>query len=180
MHELPASVLDEMLASHAHGSFPAFNFGFFGASTERVLERVTEMLGQPGFAFVVKQVYGDGWIEQTSSLSEALDELARRGMQGTINVQVSLEDEILFDYRSTLDFHQQTMDVEFVFDEERLNVVHRSKLWYRMVEYACNATRMAGVRCIFVYDGTIGAHDAERIMAGRDPSRRDQVIWVDQ
>lgn len=180
MHTIPPSVLDEMLASHTYGSFPAFNLGFFGANTERVLGSVAELLGQPGFAFVVAQVYGAGWIEQTSSLSEALDELACRGMPGAISFQVSLENEVVFDHRSTLDFHQQTVDVEFVFYEERLNVVERPGLWHRMVEYACHAARMAGSRCIFVYDGTIGANDTERIMAGRDPSRHDQIIWLDR
>lgn len=179
MHTIPPSVLEEMRASHAMGAFPAFNIGFFGASIEGVVERVAKMLGQPGFAYVVMQTYGDNWIEPTSSIGEALDKLARRGMEGAISIQVSLEDEIVFDHRSTLDFHQQTIDVEFVFEEERLHVVDRPELWRSMIEYACHAARIAGCRCVFVYDGTIVSHDAERIMAGLDPTRRDQVIWLD-
>ena len=180
MHTIPPTVLEEMLSAHRHGSFPAFNLGFFGASAERAHDGVDAMLDQPGFACRVRQAWGHGWIEQMGYMDEALSELARRGMQGTINLEVLREGEVIFDRRSSLGFDKERADVEFVFDEERLNVVDRLELWHSMVNYACHAARVAEARCVLVYDGTLSLNDIKGIIAGRHPSRGDQIIWVDR
>ncbi len=179
MHTIPPSVLDEMLAAHAMGMFPDWNFSFFGVPTERVLANLSEMFEQPGFECRTHQVSDGEWYKEVADLDEALAELTARGTMGDLNFGVVHEGQMIFEYSSLLEYDEETADVELVFFEQRLDLISRPGLWHRMVEYACHAARVAGARGILIHDGSAWEHDMDAVIGGDDPSCPDRVIWVD-
>lgn len=179
MHTIPPSVLDEMLASHAMGMAPDWNLSFFDAPTERVLTNLSEMFEQSGFECRVDQVMGGEWYKEVTSFDEALAELTARGTTGYLYFGVMHEGQMIFEISSWVTYNEQYANVELVFFEQRLDLIHRPELWHRMVEYACHAARVAGARGVLIHDGSPYEADMGSMIDGDDPAHPDRAIWVD-
>lgn len=180
MHELPASVLDEMLAAHAMGMAPDWNLSFFDVSTERVLGNLFEMFEQPGFECRTHQVSGGEWYKEVTDLDEALAELKARGTSGYLNFGVVHDGQMVFTHGSMLSYNEQYANVELVFFEHRLDLMNRPGLWHRMVEYVCHAARVAGARGVLIHDGSPYEADMGSMIDGDNPAHPDRAIWVDR
>ncbi len=180
MHAIPPSVLEEMLAAHAMGMAPDWNFSFFDVPTERVLDRLSEMFEQPGFECRTHEVFGGEWCKEVASLDEALAELTARGTSGCLNFGVMHDGQMVFTYGSMLSYDEQYANVELVFFEHRLDLIHRPELWDRMVRYACHAARVAGARGVLIHDGSPYEADMGSMIDGDDPAHPDRAIWLDR
>ena len=180
MHTIPPSVLEEMLAAHAGAGFPDWNFSFFDVRTERVLGSLHEMFEQPGFECRVDHVSDGEWCKEVATLEEALAELTARCTTGYLYFAVLHDGELIFEPSSWVTYNEERANVELVYFEQRLDLVHRPMLWDRMVEYACHAARVAGARGVLIHDGSPYEADVGSMIDGDDPAQPDRAIWVDR
>lgn len=180
MHTIPPSVLEEMLEMREMGWAPDWNFSFFDVLSERVLGNLSEMFEQPGFECRVDRVSDGQWCKEVATLDEALAEVTARGTTGYLYFAVLHDGELIFEPSSWVTYNEERANVELVFFEHRLDLIHRPELWHRMVEYACHAARVAGARGVLIHDGSPYEAEMGSMIDGDDPEHPDRAIWVDR
>jgi|GEM_PF-3508676 len=179
MHTIPPSVLDEMLVAHAMGMFPDWNLSFFDVPTEGVLGNLSEMFEQPGFECRAGTVLVGDTYEEVADLDGALVKVRTSAPTGHLHFNVVHDGELIFEPSSWVTYNEERANIELVFFEHRLDLIHRPKLWHRMVEYACHAARVAGARGVLIHDGSPYEADMDAVIDGDEPEHPDRVIWVD-
>lgn len=180
MHKIPRPVLEGMLNARIGAMLPDWKFGIYPKDGRRVLERLPEMLEQPGYVCHGMRAHADAWSKDVRGAAEARDELAGRRRPGWVTFGVSWGGQTIFEEGSIVCVHEAGAGIALVMYEARWGVVFRPRVWHRMERYARHVACVAGAHGIVLFDGGCTREDIELVAAGREPSRPNCVLWVDR
>lgn len=180
MHKIPRPVLEGMLTARIGAMLSDWNFGIYPKDGQRVLERLPEMLEQPGYVCHDMRVQAGAWSKDVRSAAEARDELAGRERPGLVTFGISREGQMILEEGSIVCVHEVGACIALVMYEARWGIIFRPWVWYHMERYARHVACVAGARGILLTSFVCTMEDADRVAAGEDPSEPDRVIWVDR